>query len=83
MQNYRNLILPIPKIKLNLFKHIFGKLTKVNDKEVIFNNFKNLEKYRQYEIDMWSYTFANETILLGVIDRVHFKKLCFLKLKLR
>ena len=83
MQNYRNLILPIPTIKLNFFKHIFGKLTKVNDKEVIFNNFKNLEKYRQYEIDMWSYTFANETILLGVINRVHFKKLGFLKLKLR
>jgi len=83
MQNYRNLILPIPIIKLNFFRHIFGKLTKVNDKDVILNNFKNLEKYRQYEIDMWSYTFANETILLGVIDRVHFKKLGFLKFKFR
>ena len=32
---------------------------------------------------MWSYSFANENILLGVINRVHFKKLGFLKFKLR
>lgn len=82
MKNNRNLIFPIPSIKYNFFKNLFGKLIKIDDKEIILETLKNLENYRYYEIDLWNYTFGKENMIIGTIQRTHNKKIGFFKIKL-
>jgi GNAT superfamily N-acetyltransferase len=82
MKNNRNLIFPIPTIKFNFFKFFFGKLVKIDDREIIQETLKNLENYRHYEIDLWNYTIGKENIMIGAIERLHNKKIGFFKIKL-
>ena len=83
MKNNRNLIFPIPLIKFDIFKNFFGKISKVEDREIIKNTFKNLEKYRHYEINLWNYTRGKENLIIGIVDREHIKKFGSLKIKLK
>ncbi len=83
MQNNRSLVFPFPLVKLNSTFNYFGKLDHITDSSIINGLFKNLDQYRQYEIDLWRYNFKKDNLFLGVINREHLKKFSFLKIKLK
>lgn len=81
MQNTRRIVLPIPNLNFNSLKFKFGKLQKINNPMMIKEVFGKLEQYRLYEIDLWTYTFGRDRLMLGLIDRTHYRKFSFFKLK--
>ncbi len=83
MENNRRLIFPIPKFKINLFKNIFSKLEKITEENEKKNIFKNLDNYRQYEIELWKYEKGNDKFIIGLIDRYHKINFTIFNLKLK
>ena len=80
MENYRRLILPIPKLQ-SIMKFKIGKLSKVSEPAVYSEIYKELDDYRKYEIILWRYQKNDIDILIGTTIIKHKRNLFKLKIK--
>jgi hypothetical protein len=81
MKNYRKLVLPIPLINRKILSYGFGSLSEIEDKEVYKKIFLRFDQYRSYKINIWKFYRNGKTLLLGVANAAHERKIGFLKLK--
>ena len=80
MKNNRKLILPIPNL-VSITKFQIGNLEKLENKYIFEKVFDCLDRYRDYEIDLWKYSKNNKDIIIGTTFKNHKKTFLNFKIK--
>ena len=80
MKNNRKLILPIPNL-VSITKFQIGNLEKLENKYIFEKVFDCLDRYRDYEIDLWKYSKNNKDIIIGTTFKNHEKTFLNFKIK--
>ncbi len=80
MKNNRKLILPIPNLG-SISKFKIGNLEKLENKYTFDKIFNHLDRYRDYEIDLWKFSKNNKEIIIGTTFKNHKKTFFNFKIK--